>query len=297
MCAFALVPFALLPDIPRSIAGVLNIVIAVYVYRQTASDIRGAEQSGRIVERGGVVSGFATVLGAWVFAFAVAIVASVAILLASGSTGQLGTDAIVPPSSGAVSATPGKAATSPVPVATVSAPSPAVAGSGPLHDDIELEALLPAIVSGRPLTQESYRGTDLFKDLFALTDADVAGVEAELANQRLTIDDVSLAVDGRSQPSDPPYFVDALHFRGIQADQLQARLGLEPGALSLDHPAAGSFSKVTVGGKQVLRGTIAMIDQTSHARGIPYVYHAGEVQFVVVTDDPAWAADALRQLP
>ncbi len=66
-----------------------------------------------------------------------------------------------------------------------------------------------------------------------------------------------------------------------------AKQGLTIDAVSL---AVDSRSVLTVGGKAVLRGILAMIDQTSHARGILYLYNAGDVQFLVVTDDPAWAA-------
>jgi hypothetical protein len=40
-----------------------------------------------------------------------------------------------------------------------------------------------------------------------------------------------------------------------------------------------------------------MVDQTEHLRGWPHVYDSGTVHFRVVTDEEAWAADAIRQLP
>ena len=125
----------------------------------------------------------------------------------------------------------------------------------------------------------------------------MTSIGTELATLGLTVDDVSLAVDGRSGPNDPPFFVNALRIKGLPTDQWRSTLGLDPGAFEVDHLTAGTFTKATVGGKVVLRGVLAMIDQTTHARGLPYVYSTGDVQFVVVTDDPAWAADAMRQLP
>jgi hypothetical protein len=294
-----------LSSLNSGIAAVLNIAIMVYVYRQTVVDIRRAQQAGSVVERGGVPSGLATVLGAWALVIALAAPVSAVVLVATGQTDQPGTGAIAPSPASVAPATPGGSSASSAPnatptaspVSTPAASSPDPWASGPPHGDTDLEARLPVSVGGRLLSHESYRGVVLFQGLMGLNDAEVAGVRAELAKQGLTIDDVSLAIDGRSQMSDPPYFVNAIRFKGIPAADLKARLGLDPGALSLDDPTAGTFTKATVGGKQVLMGSPAMINQTTHARGTPYVYSAGDIQFVVVTDDPKWAADALGQLP
>jgi hypothetical protein len=277
------------------IPAVLNIALAIYVYFQTKSDVGTAQRAGHPVERGGVASGFATLLGAWALALVVAIVALLVLTPAGGPPGQPGNAADSSPASAA--ATSGPISTGPTPGAAAAASGRAPFPSGVPNDDPELEATLPATVNGQTLAHESYRGRDLFEGVFGLAEADVTSLGQELATLGLTIDDVSLAVDGRSGPNDPPYFVNALRFKGLPTDQWQSKLGLDPGALELDHVTAGTFTKTTVGDKAVLRGTLAMIDQTAHARGIPYIYSTGDVQFVVVTDDPAWAADALRQLP
>jgi hypothetical protein len=94
----------------------------------------------------------------------------------------------------------------------------------------------------------------------------------------------------RSSEADPPYLIFALRFKGVDATTLANDTGL-------DHLQAGEFTRESLGGKSVLRGTTAMVDQTAHVRGLPYLYNSGDVRYVVVTDDPAWAADALSQLP
>ena len=40
-----------------------------------------------------------------------------------------------------------------------------------------------------------------------------------------------------------------------------------------------------------------MLDQNEHQRGLPYLYDAGEVRYIIITDSESWATDALRQLP
>jgi hypothetical protein len=131
------------------------------------------------------------------------------------------------------------------------------------------------------------------RDYFAYVGADTAAIDAaesDLTAAGLSIEDVGWAVDGRSSESDPPYFVFALRFAGSDASTLTTDA-------ALDHPEAGEFTTESLGGKTVKRGTIAMIDQTAHVHGLPYLCDSGDVRYIVVTDDPAWAADALRQLP
>ena len=157
--------------------------------------------------------------------------------------------------------------------------------------------MVPQTVARQTLHHESYRGADLFKTQFEATGADLIGIGDELASQHLTLDDVSMAVDGRSVLTDPPYFVNAMRFAGIPTSQLADRLGIPLGAFLVDDPTAGTFTTMSLGGKQVMRGTVAMIAQSIHERGLPYIYDVGDVRFVVITDSEAWAADALQQLP
>lgn len=173
--------------------------------------------------------------------------------------------------------------------ATAAQGTSAPLASQPPHQAADLEALLPSRVSGRPMTRWSLIG----RDYFAYVGTDAAALDAaesDLAAAGLSIDDVAWAVDGRSSESDPPYFVFALRFTGIDVSTLTTDA-------ALDHPEAGKFTTESLGGKTVKRGTIAMIDQTAHVHGLPYLYSSGDVRYIVVTDDPAWAADALRQLP
>ncbi len=155
------------------------------------------------------------------------------------------------------------------------------------HDVPDLEAVLPGNVGGRELARWSARGQSL---LAFLTDQDVAAIGHALAPKGLTIDDFVLAAAGRMNvASDPPHIVVAYRAGTIPAVELPRRLGI-------DHPEAGAWTDRTIGGKLVHVGTDRMLVQDEHQRGVPYVYNAGPVRVVVVTDDEAWAADALRRL-
>jgi hypothetical protein len=44
-------------------------------------------------------------------------------------------------------------------------------------------------------------------------------------------------------------------------------------------------------------GNIGMIAQSEHIRGTPYLIDTPDFGLIVVTDDPAWAEDAISQLP
>jgi hypothetical protein len=54
-----------------------------------------------------------------------------------------------------------------------------------------------------------------------------------------------------------------------------------------------------IGGKLVAVGPPDLIRQTAHQRGRPYLYGSTAlgVSFIVVTDDEAWAEEAIRALP
>jgi hypothetical protein len=54
-----------------------------------------------------------------------------------------------------------------------------------------------------------------------------------------------------------------------------------------------------IGGKEVAVGPLDVIRQTEHQRGRPYLYGstALDVSFIVITDDEAWAEEAIRALP
>jgi hypothetical protein len=134
------------------------------------------------------------------------------------------------------------------------------------------------------------RGVNFFRGVGAMTDEELADLEADLATEGYAIDDFSQGTAGRDNLDDPPYFVIVLHVRGLLAREL-------PRGISLDHPEAGDFEQVTIAGKQLWRGVPEMLTQTEHLRGTPYVYESGEYRFTIVTDDEEWVADALAQLP
>jgi hypothetical protein len=53
----------------------------------------------------------------------------------------------------------------------------------------------------------------------------------------------------------------------------------------------------TIAGKTVHAGSADMVEQNNHQRGIPYLYQGDGYMFLVLTDDPAWAEEALAALP
>ena len=55
--------------------------------------------------------------------------------------------------------------------------------------------------------------------------------------------------------------------------------------------------QATIAGKQVYVGTADMLAQDTHQRGRPYLYQTDRYVFLVITDDDAWAAGAIGQLP
>jgi len=158
------------------------------------------------------------------------------------------------------------------------------------HEAPSLEAGLPSSVAGEQLEHWSMQGEHYFVAAGGLDAAGLAQLKTDLAKNGLVIDDVAFAVDGRASLSDAPYFVNAFRVRGVQAASL-------PTNIAIDHPGAGTFTAVTIAGKQVRRGTAAMLEQNEHQRGTPYVYDAGEVRYIIITDSESWATDALRQLP
>lgn len=194
------------------------------------------------------------------------------------------------------SASPDASTAATVPSASATATASDAFAAGLPHEDLALEAKLPLSVGGKMLALWSVRGKDYFSSVLGLGESDVTAIETELSGEGLTLDDVSVAFGGRSFPSDPPYAVMGHRFAGIAADRLESTFGI-PDDYPADHPGAGPLTSVSVGGKQVMKGTLAMVDQTAHARGLPYFYDTGEVRFMIITDDEKWAADAIRQLP
>jgi hypothetical protein len=108
-------------------------------------------------------------------------------------------------------------------------------------------------------------------------------------------------VAGRSDTkSDPPFFVFAA-VRPANDDEVQLALLLLFGGARFHDVALASllayYKSETIGGKQVYVGTPDMLDQDTHQRGRPFLYQNDQYMFLVITDDDAWAADAIAQLP
>ena len=165
------------------------------------------------------------------------------------------------------------------------------------HEAPDLEAMLPGEVAGRRLATWSVIGLDHLRGgpedgpgLSPLLESEQEAFEEMAASLAVDVDDLAMAVAGRSNvKADPPYFVFAHRIRSVPA------VMLEPGQ-TVDRPDAGPWSMVTLGGRTVPVGTEAMFDQTEHVRGRPYLYDVGDVRFTVVTDDEAWAQEALARL-
>ena len=221
----------------------------------------------------------------------------------------LGACAANPPTGPSASAS--SAAPAPTPGASPVAPS--VSGSRTAercsatdsvvvhHDAPSLEATLPTRVAGRDLATWSVGGRCWLEFLFD----DDAVIEQILANtsdpSALDLSHLAQAVAGRSDTAaDPPYFVLAAH-RPEQADEIDLTLVLLLGGARFHDVEAGSdlrnYETVTIAGKEVYVGTADMLDQTEHQRGKPYLYQTDDAMFIVITDDDAWAEDAIGQLP
>ena len=117
------------------------------------------------------------------------------------------------------------------------------------------------------------------------------------------IDDTNLVygVAGRSDTkTDPPYFVYAAA-RPANNDEIDLVLYLLFGGARFHDIAAASdlthYQAQTIAGKQVYVGTADMLAQDTHQRGRPYLYQSDQYVFLVITNDDAWAAGAIDQLP
>jgi hypothetical protein len=160
----------------------------------------------------------------------------------------------------------------------------------PPHAASELEASLPTNIAGRTLAIESFHGALMVTCLNGGTATDVAHLSAALAADGLSLDDISVAVAGRSDvENDPPYFIFAYHVAGHPGSEW-------PSTVGIDYPDAAGFREADIEGKHVLVGDTAAIDQSEHLRGRPYLWNSSTVHYLIVTDDEAWAGEVLRAL-
>jgi hypothetical protein len=167
------------------------------------------------------------------------------------------------------------------------------------HQAPEVEAALPKRVAGRDLTVWSVAGLCWFK----LAAVDAAGYDelVQLAHEQgIDVGDLRYAIAGRSDTaSDPPYFVFAIAKpTDAAARDLAVRLLLAGASFKnakVDDLSA--YTKSTIAGRDVYVGNVGMIAQSEHIRGTPYLIDTPDFGLIVVTDDPAWAEDAISQLP
>ena len=57
------------------------------------------------------------------------------------------------------------------------------------------------------------------------------------------------------------------------------------------------YEKRTIAGKTVAVGAAGLVAQNEHQRGLPYLYQTDDYLFIVVTEDDAWAEEAIAALP
>ena len=173
------------------------------------------------------------------------------------------------------------------------------------HQAPELEAHLPTVVAGRNLSIWSVRGTCLLRLVMDVGPDQIEEFLAEIETPgdpaRIDVDNLAYGIAGRQNTaSDPPYFVFAAA-RPADEDEIFLNLFLLlAGASVVDIPAAArldGFAAKSIAGKAVYVGTEDMLGQSVHQRGRPYLYQTEDTMFLVVTDDAAWAKEAIEKLP
>ena len=172
-------------------------------------------------------------------------------------------------------------------------PSPSQA-SVSIHGAPALEELLPASVAGHPLSRFSWAGPDWIREMLG---ADVDAVLAEFATPESgPIDPSHLAA---AAGLDPPYVVYAATRPLAVSEQDLATFLLLLGAGYKDPVRIdlSMYAPRTMAGRVVFVGSESMVNQDERHRGKPYLYQTDTTMFIVLTDDDAWAEDAISQLP
>jgi len=165
------------------------------------------------------------------------------------------------------------------------------------HGASDLEATLPAQVDGRPLIKWSICGLEFWR---AVGRKPGANDEAKLQALGLSRDDMAMAVAGRADARRaPPYIVWAVRFGGLTGYALREPLPsyLAMAVMRVDPNRGDGFKDATLGGRSVMVGNRAMVNQNNHHRGLPYVYLTDSAIYAVITEEERWAAEAIRALP
>jgi len=271
--------------------------VEAMVYLATSDESWAQKHGGPVEKSNGVAIGCLWVLA--LLPLLSIFVLTVLIFLGSQVSSILSTTATSSASFAAVAATPAPAGATPAPSRSPErsiAPVPSVSTSDlpsaclPLpHDAPDVEPVVPATVAGRPLMIWSVHGERMVTCVGGGTASDVTDLAATLATEGLGLDDISVVIAGRSQDADPPYFVLAYKLDGHPGSEW-------PSTVGLDHRDAAAFHKADLGGKHVLVGETAAMDQSTHARGKPYVWDSPTVHYLIITDDAAWATEVLGKL-
>jgi hypothetical protein len=164
----------------------------------------------------------------------------------------------------------------------------------PPNDAPELEETLPSTIAGRELKRWSVAAESFWKTV----GGDKRYWAPQLASVGLSPSDVEMAVAGRSDRSDPPFIVWALRFSHASADAMEGPpASLAMAAMRVDVDRGENWRDASIGGKKVLIGNPAMVQQDDHHRGLPYLYLSPPTIYAVIADDEVWAEEVLRQLP
>jgi hypothetical protein len=166
------------------------------------------------------------------------------------------------------------------------------------HDAPDLEAKLPVTVASRPLVRWSVAGENFWK--LAGGDRVKSALVPELATLGLSPADIELAVAGREDTShDPPYIIWALRFGHLTGADLEGPIpsSLAMDVMNVDANQGDNWRDDLVGGRKVFVGNSAMVSQDRHHRGIPYIYLTKTCIYALISDDAAWAEEAIRSLP
>jgi hypothetical protein len=191
-------------------------------------------------------------------------------------------------------------AVSPTPsTAAASGAVTACGQAGYTHQAAALEAVLPKKVAGRDLTVWSMVGDCWLKTL--ASDSTVFADLVQLAKDNgVELNDLQYGIAGRSDLAHPPFFVYGVVRPADRnaADLAEALMiaggGFKDGSAVIESP---DWTMTNLGDHAVLGGTSAMLKQDEHQRGTPYIVKTEHFTFLVITDDEAWAREAIGQLP
>jgi hypothetical protein len=169
------------------------------------------------------------------------------------------------------------------------------------HEAEELEPLLPVAIQGRDMATWSASG-QCWLDMAFPTEAGLIEISKIVEEWDVDVADLRMALAGRSDTAtDPPYFVYVMSIPDdTDAYDLATflLLGMIVGPENVDATISGFDTETTtVGGREVYVNRTDVVPQNEHQRGRFYWYTTATHEYLVLTEDEAWAADAFSQLP